>query len=382
VADGISAPFIRHPIATSLLMVGILFVGIVAYPKLPVAPLPQVDLPTIQVSALLPGASPDTMASAVAQPLETQFAQMPGVSQMTSISTLGSTAITIQSDLDRDIDGASGDVQAAINAASGQLPKTLPSPPTYRKVNPSDSPILLLAATSDTLPLTTVDDDIETKLVPAISKMSGVAQVTVGGQQKPAVRIQLDPAKLVAKGLSLDDVRTPLSVATANGPKGMLDGATRSYTIYTNDQLTAAKPWNDVIVAYRSNGPLRVRDIGAAITGPQDTTQAAWADGKRGVFLVIFEQPGANVITTVDRILAALPQLEAGIPPSIKIFTLSDRTQTIRASVHDVQFALLRTIALVMMVIFLFLRSLRATIIPSISVPLALLGACALMWTA
>jgi HAE1 family hydrophobic/amphiphilic exporter-1 len=382
VADGISAPFIRHPIATSLLMVGILFVGIVAYPKLPVAPLPQVDFPTIQVSALLPGASPDTMASAVAQPLETQFAQMPGVSQMTSISTLGSTAITIQFDLDRDIDGASGDVQAAINAAGGQLPKTLPSPPTYRKVNPADSPILLLAATSDTLPLTTVDDDVETQLVPAISQMSGVAQVTVGGQQKPAVRIQLDPAKLVAKGLSLEDVRTPLSVATANGPKGMLDGATRSYTIYTNDQLTAAKPWNDVIVAYRSNGPLRVRDIGAAITGPQDTTQAAWADGKRGVFLVIFEQPGANVITTVDRILAALPRLEAGIPPSIKIFTLSDRTQTIRASVHDVQFTLLLTIALVVMVIFLFLRSLWATIIPSITVPLALLGACALMWTA
>ncbi len=381
-ADGISAPFIRHPIATSLLMVGILFVGIVAYPKLPVAPLPQVDFPTIQVSALLPGASPDTMASAVAQPLETQFAQMPGVSQMTSISTLGSTAITIQFDLDRNIDGASGDVQAAINAASGQLPKTLPSPPTYRKVNPADSPILLLAATSDTLPLTTVDDDVETKLVPAISQMSGVAQVSVGGQQKPAVRIQLDPAKLVAKGLSLEDVRAPLSVATANGPKGMLDGATRSYTIYTNDQLTAAKPWNDVIVAYRSNGPLRVRDIGAAITGPQDTTQAAWADGKRGVFLVIFEQPGANVITTVDRILAALPQLEAGIPPSIKIFTLSDRTQTIRASVHDVQFTLLLTIALVVMVIYLFLRSLWATIIPSITVPLALLGACALMWTA
>jgi HAE1 family hydrophobic/amphiphilic exporter-1 len=382
VEGGISAPFIRHPIATSLLMVGILFVGIVAYPKLPVAPLPQVDFPTIQVSAVLPGASPDTMASAVAQPLETQFAQMPGVSQMTSISTLGSTAITVQFDLDRDIDGASGDVQAAINAASGQLPKTLPSPPTYRKVNPADSPVLLLAATSDSLPLTTVDNYVETQLVPQISQMSGVAQVTVGGQQKPAVRIQLDPAKLVAKGLSLEDVRTPLSVATANGRKGILDGATRSYTIYTNDQLTAAKPWNDVIVAYRNNGPLRVRDIGAAVTGPQDTTQAAWADGKRGVFLVIFEQPGANVITTVDRILATLPQLEAGIPKAIHIFTLSDRTQTIRASVQGVQFTLLLTIALVVMVIFLFLRSLWATIIPSVTVPLALLGACALMWTA
>jgi HAE1 family hydrophobic/amphiphilic exporter-1 len=363
-------------------MVGILFVGIVAYPRLPVAPLPQVDFPTIQVSAVLPGASPDTMASAVAQPLETQFAQMPGVSEMTSISTLGSTAITIQFELDRDIDGAASDVQAAINAAGGQLPTDLPSPPSYRKVNPADSPILLLAATSATLPLTDVDDAVETMLVQQISQVSGVAEVTIGGQQKPAVRIQLDPAKLVAKGLSLEDVRAQLSVATANGPKGMLNGPTRSLTIYTNDQLTQAEPWNDVIVAYRNNGPLRVRDIGAAITGPQDTTEAAWADGKRGVFLVVFAQPGANVISTVDHIMKVLPQLEAAMPPSIRIFTLSDRTQTIRASVSDVQFTLLLTIALVVMVIFLFLRSLWATIIPSITVPLALLGACALMWVA
>jgi HAE1 family hydrophobic/amphiphilic exporter-1 len=301
---GISTPFIRHPIATSLLMVGILFVGIVAYPKLPVAPLPQVDFPTIQISALLPGASPDTMASAVAQPLETQFAQMPGVAQMTSISTLGSTAITVQFDLDREIDGAASDVQAAINAASGQLPKDLPSPPTYRKVNPADSPILLLAATSESLPLTEVDDEVETKLVPQISQIDGVAQVTIGGQQKPAIRIQVDPGKLVVKGLSLEDVRTQLSSATADGPKGTLNGKTRAYTIYTNDQLTQTKRWNDVIVAYRNNGPLRLRDIGAAVSGPQDTTQAAWADGKHGIFLVIFEQPGANVITTVDHILA------------------------------------------------------------------------------
>jgi HAE1 family hydrophobic/amphiphilic exporter-1 len=382
VEGGISAPFIRQPIATSLLMIGILFVGIVAYPRLPVAPLPQVDFPTIQVSALLPGASPDTMASAVAQPLETQFAQMPGVSQMTSISTLGSTAITVQFELDRDIDGAASDVQAAINAAGGQLPKNLPSPPSYRKVNPADSPILLLAATSATLPLTDVDDSVETMLVQQISQVSGVAQVTVGGQQKPAVRIQLDPAKLVAKGLSLEDVRAQLAVATADGPKGMINGPTRSLTIYANDQLTAAEPWNDVIVAYRDNGPLRVRDVGAAVSGPQDTTEAAWADGKRGVFLVVFGQPGANVITTVDHIMKVLPQLEAAMPPSIKIFTLSDRTQTIRASVSDVQFTLLLTIALVVMVIFLFLRSLWATIIPSITVPLALLGACALMWIA
>ncbi|MFI5010858.1 MAG: multidrug efflux RND transporter permease subunit [Hyphomicrobiales bacterium] len=379
---GISAPFIRHPIATSLLMIAILFVGIIAYPRLPVAPLPQVDFPTIQVSASLPGASPDTIASAVAQPLETQFAQIPGVAQMTSTSSLGSTAITIQFDLDRNIDAAANDVQAAINAAGGQLPKNLPSPPTYRKVNPADSPILLLGATSDTLPLTEVDDNVETKLAQQISQITGVAQVSVGGQQKPAIRIQLDPAKLVAKGLSLEDVRTPLSVATVDNPKGTIDGRTRSFTIYTNDQLTRSKDWNDIIVAYRNGAPLRVRDIGQAVTGPQDTRQAGWADGKRGVILVIFKQPGANIIETVDNIMAALPRLRAAMPTAIDIFTLSDRTQTIRASIKDVQFTMLLTIGLVVMVIFLFLRSLWATIIPSVTVPLALLGACALMWVA
>jgi HAE1 family hydrophobic/amphiphilic exporter-1 len=377
---GISTPFIRHPIATSLLMVGILFIGIVAYPLLPVAPLPQVDFPTIQVSAQLPGASPETMASAVAQPLETQFAQIPGVSQETSISTMGSTAITVQFDLDRNIDAAANDIIAAINAAGGQLPKNLPSPPTYRKVNPADSPILLLAATSDTMTLPEVDDIVETKLVQQISQLSGVAQVFVGGQQKLAVRIQLDPAKLVAKNLSLEDVRGPLSTATTDSPKGSIDGPKRAYAIYDNDQLTSAAPWNDVIVAYRNGGPLRVRDIGQAVVGPQDAKQAAWADGKRGIFLVIFGQPGANVIKTVDRITAELPRLKLAIPPAIHIFTLSDRTQTIRASVEDVQFTLLLTVVLVVMVIFVFLRSVWATIIPSITVPLALLGASSLMW--
>jgi HAE1 family hydrophobic/amphiphilic exporter-1 len=377
---GISDTFIRHPIATSLLMVGVLFTGLVVYPRLPVAPLPQVDFPTIQVSASLPGASPLTIASAVAQPLETQFAQIPGVAQMTSTSALGSTAITIQFDLDRNIDAAANDVQAAINAASGQLPKNLPSPPTYRKVNPADSPILLLGVTSDTLPLTEVDDNIETKLAQQISQIAGVAQVSIGGQQKPAIRIQLDPAKLVAKGLSLEDVRIPLSVTTVDNPKGTIMGPTRSFTIYTNDQLTQSKDWNDVIVAYRNGAPIRVRDIGQAVTGPQDTTQAAWADGKRGIVLVIYKQPGANVIDTVDRINAELPRLQATMPPAIRIYTLADRTLTIRAAVKDVQFTLLLTIALVVMVIFIFLRSLWATIIPSITVPLALLGACAVMW--
>jgi HAE1 family hydrophobic/amphiphilic exporter-1 len=379
---GISHSSIKFPIGTSLMMVGILFVGIIAYPKLPVAPLPQVDFPTIQVSASLPGADPTTMASSVAQPLETQFAQIPGVSQMTSTSLLSSTSITIQFDLDRNIDAAANDVQAAINAAGGQLPKNLPSPPTYRKVNPADSPILLLGATSDTMPLTEVDDQIETKLSQRISQISGVAQVSVGGQQKPAIRVQIDPAKLVAKGLAMEDIKGPLSIATVDNPKGTLEGNTRAYTIYTNDQMTAAKDWNNAIIAYRDGAPLRVSDIGTAISGPQDTTQHAWADGKPGIFLVIYKQPGANVITTVDTILKQLPQVKASLPPGINITTLSDRTQTIRAAVTDVQFTLLLTIGLVVMVIFIFLRNVWATIIPTVTVPLALLGACAAMWIA
>ncbi|MES5482741.1 efflux RND transporter permease subunit [Bradyrhizobium sp. INPA03-11B] len=379
-SDGISAPFIRFPIGTSLLMAGILFVGLVAYPLLPVAPLPQVDFPTIQITASLPGGSPETMASSVAQPLERQFAQIPGIAQMTSTSYLGTASVTIQFDLNRSIDGAANDVQAAINAASGQLPKNLPSPPTYRKVNPADAPIMLLSATSDTLPLTTVSDSVDAQLAQQISQISGVAQVIIGGQQKPSVRVQIDPAKLVAKGLSLEDVRAAINIATVDSPKGNIDGATRAYTIYANDQLLTAEPWNNVIIAYRNGGPLRIRDIGQAVTGPEDAKQAAWANGKRGVFLVIFKQPGANVIDTVDKIKAALPRLVAAIPPAVKIEVISDRTTTIRAAVEDVQFTLLLTIFLVVMVIFAFLRSFWATVIPAVTVPLALLGACALMW--
>jgi HAE1 family hydrophobic/amphiphilic exporter-1 len=379
-SEGISAPFIRYPIGTSLMMAGILFVGLVAYPLLPVAPLPQVDFPTIQITATLPGGSPETMASSVAQPLERQFAQIPGIAQMTSTSYLGTAAVTIQFDLNRSIDGAANDVQGAINAASGQLPKNLPSPPTYRKVNPADSPILLLSATSDSLPLTTVSDAVDAQLAQQISQISGVAQVTIGGQQKPSVRVQVDPAKLVAKGLSLEDVRSQIAITTVDSPKGNIDGDTRAYTIYSNDQLLDAKDWNDVIIAYRNGGPLRIRDIGKAVTGPEDAKQAAWANGKRGVFLVVYKQPGANVIDTVDKIKSLLPRLVAAIPPAIKIEVISDRTQTIRAAVSDVQFTLLLTIALVVMVIFIFLRSFWATVIPTVTVPLALLGACALMW--
>src|SRR6059058_3540385 len=378
--SSISALFIRYPIATSLLMAGILFVGLVAYPLLPVAPLPQVDFPTVQVTAQLPGASPETMASSVAQPLERQFAQIPGIAQMTSTSYLGTASVTIQFDLNRSIDGAANDVQGAINAASGQLPKNLPSPPTYRKVNPADSPVLLLSATSDALPLTAVSDAVDAQLAQQISQISGVAQVIIGGQQKPSIRVQVDPAKLVAKGLSLEDVRTQIAITTVDSPKGNIDGEKRAYTIYANDQLLDAKDWNDVIIAYRNGGPLRIRDIGRAVAGPEDVKQAAWADGKRGVFLVIFKQPGANVIDTVDRIKAQLPRLIAAIPAAIKIKIISDRTLTIRAAVEDVQLTLAITIVLVVMVIFIFLRSVWATIIPSVTVPLALLGACALMW--
>jgi hydrophobe/amphiphile efflux-1 (HAE1) family protein len=377
---GLSAPFIRRPIATTLIMVAVLLVGLVAFPSLPVAPLPQVDFPTITVSASLPGASPETMATSVAQPLERQIAQIPGVSQMTSTSSLGATAITAQFDLNRNIDAAANDVQAAINAAAGQLPKDLPSPPTYRKVNPSDTAILILSVQSDVAPVIDVDDAAENILAQHLSQISGVSLVRVGGQQTPAIRIQIDPAKLVEKGLQLEDVRAQIGIATVDSPKGAIIGPKQTFTIQDNDQLTQAKNWNDVIIAYRNGAPVRVRDIGQAVAGPQDTTQAAWSDGKPGVFLVVYKIPGANVINTVEAIKSTLKSLQASIPPTIHVSILSDRTTNIRASVHDVEVTLALTIALVVMVIFVFLRSIRATIIPSVTVPLALLGACALMW--
>ncbi|MGA8228193.1 MAG: efflux RND transporter permease subunit, partial [Xanthobacteraceae bacterium] len=377
---GISTPFIRRPIATSLLMAGVLMIGAVAYPLLPVAPLPQVDFPTIQVTAQLPGADPVTMASSVTAPLERQFAQIPGVTQMTSSSTLGNSAITVQFDLNRNIDGAAQDIQTAINAAGGQLPKTLPSPPTYRKVNPADAPILVLALHSDALPITVVDDYAENILVQNISQIPGVAQVSVNGQQKPAVRIQVDPEKLASMGLGLEDVRAVIANATTDSPKGSIDGATRTFTIYDNDQLLSAEPWNDVILTYRNGAPVRIRDIGRAVDGAENNRIAAWANGKPAILLAVLKQPGANVIETVDRIKALLPQLQAAIPTAVKVDVLSDRTTTIRASVGDVQFTLILTVVLVVFVIFIFLRSFWATAIPSVTVPLALIGSFALMY--
>ncbi|WP_219209950.1 efflux RND transporter permease subunit [Variovorax boronicumulans] len=388
----ISAGFIKRPIGTTLLALAILLVGAAVFPLLPVAPLPQVDFPTIQVSATLPGASPETMASNVAQPLERQFSLIAGLSQMTSTSGLGSTQITLQFDLDRSIDAAALDVQAAINASTGQLPANLPSPPTFRKVNPADSPILILAVQSKTLPLTEVNDFADNILAQQISQIAGVGLVNIGGAQKPAVRVQVDPARMAALGMSLEDVRGVIATATVNAPKGTIDGPNQSFTVYTNDQLLKAAPWNDLILAYRNGAPVRVRDIGVAVDAPENAKIAGWAyagagaakDGTvqdgRSIVLAITKQPGANVIETVDRINAALPRLKASIPPTVEVNAIIDRTQTIRASVKDVEFTLLLTIALVVAVIFVFLRNVPATLIPSVTVPLALLGTVAVMY--
>ena len=376
----ISEPFVRRPIATSLLMGGIFLVGLVVYPLLPVAPLPQVDFPTILVTAQLPGASPETMASSVAQPLEHQFAEIPGLSQMTSTNVLGTTQITLQFDLDRNIDAAAQDVQTGIDAAGGQLPKNLPTPPTYRKVNPAESAILFLAVHSDVLPVTTVDDYAENILAQQISQIPGIAQVAIGGQQKPAVRVQIDPIKLAAVGLQLEDVANVISTATVDAPKGSINGPKRSLTIYDNDQLLKAKPWNDVVVAYKNGAPVRIRDIGVAVDGPENTLLTAWQNGRRGILLLIYKQPGANVIEAEQRVEALLPHALASVPPSIKVETVANRTTTIQAAVHDVEFTLALTIALVVMVIFLFLRNAWATIIPGVTVPLALLGTAAMMY--
>ena len=376
----ISEPFIRRPIATSLLMGALALVGIVAFPLLPVAPLPQVDFPTILVQAQLAGASPDTMASTVASPLERQFGQISGVTQMTSTSVLGATSITLQFDLNRNVDAAAQDVQAAITAAGRQLPTTLTSPPTYRKVNPADAPILILAAHSDTLPLTTVDDFADTVVAQRISQVTGVAQVIIGGEQKPAVRVQVDPAKLQTRGLTLEDVRGVLAVANSDASKGSINGVRQSFTIAANDQLVKAQDYDNVIIAYRNGAPIRVRDIGQAVAGPQDVNIAALSGDQPAVILLVFKQPGANVIDTVDQIKAAMPGLAAVIPPGMHLDTIVDRTQTIRASVQDVEYTLMLTICLVVMVILLFLRNFWATLIPSITVPLALLGATAVMF--
>ena len=376
----ISRPFIERPVATTLLMAGLALIGIAAWPFLPVAPLPQVDFPTILVSAQLPGASPEIMASSVAQPLETQFSQIPGMAQMTSSSVLGTMQITMQFDLDRNIDAAAQDVQSAIDAAAGYLPKNLPTPPSYRKVNPADSAVLILAVHSDVLPITQVDDYAETVIAQQLSQLPGIAQVSVGGQQKPAVRIQVDPVKLAAVGLHLEDVANLITTASVDTPQGAITGARQNFAIYDNDQLLKAAPWNDVIVAYKNGAPIRIRDIGRAIDGAENTQVRGFQNGRTGVLLLVYKQPGTNVIDAVQRVKATLPRVMTSVPPSLKVDQLIDRTTTIKASVEDVEFSLLLAITLVVLVIFLFLRSFWATAIPGITVPLALFGTAALMY--
>jgi hydrophobe/amphiphile efflux-1 (HAE1) family protein len=376
----ISAPFIQRPIATSLLMAGVLLVGIISFPLLPVAPLPQVDFPTIQVIGQLPGASPETMASSVATPLETQFGAIPGVSQMTSTSVLGTTTIVVQFDLDRNIDAAAQDIQSAITAAAGQLPKNLPTPPNYKKVNPSDSPILMYSVSSPVLPVTAVDDFAENVLAQQISRISGVAQVAIGGQQKPAVRIQVDPVKIASMGIQLEDIAGVIANATVDAPKGSFNGELHNFAIYDNDQLMEARPWNDIIIAYVNGAPVRIRDIGVAVDGPENDQMTAWQNGHPGILLQVFKQPGANVIDTVNRIKAMMPHALAAVPASVKVNLVMDRTITIDASVHDVELTLLLTFCLVVLVIFAFLRNAWATVIPGLTVPLSLFGTCAGMY--
>jgi hydrophobe/amphiphile efflux-1 (HAE1) family protein len=377
----ISEPFIRRPIATSLLMAAVGFLGIAAFPRLPIAPLPQVDFPTVQVTATLAGASAETMASSVATPLERQLGQISGVTEMTSFSALGATSVTIQFDLDRNIDLAAQDVQAAITAASKTLPQSMTTPPTYKKLNPADAPILVLAAHSDTLPLTLVDEYADSYLAQQISQVSGVAQVSIGGEQRPAIRIQVDPAKLAARGLTLEDVRGAIATATTDAPKGSLTSAETSFTIEANDQITDARQFDDVIIAYVNGAPVRVRDVGRAIAAATDRFSAAYYDNTPAILLSVYRQPGANVIDTVERIKTFLPKLSAVIPPAIRIDTVLDRTTTIRASVSDVEFTLVLTVVLVALVVLLFLRSTWATLVPAFTIVLSLLGAFATMYT-
>ncbi|OLB74959.1 MAG: acriflavine resistance protein B [Alphaproteobacteria bacterium 13_2_20CM_2_64_7] len=353
----ISEPFIRRPVATTLLMAALAFTGIVAYPFLPVAPLPQVDFPTIQVTATYQGASAETMASSVAAPLERQLAQIPGVTQLTSTSALGATTIVIQFDLNRNIDAAGQDVQAAITAASKTLPQNMTAPPSYKKVNPADSPVLMLSLRSDTMPVTAVDDYGDLFLAQQISQVPGVAQVSIFGDTTPSIRIQVDPAKLASMGITLEEIRSTLVASTTNAAKGTINTDKIGFTIAANDQITSAEQFNDVILAYRNGAPIRVRDVGQAVEAPVDRNVAAYQNNNRGIILAVFKQPGANVIDAVDQIKAQLPQLTARIPPAIKVETILDRTTTIRASVADVQFTLGLTVALVVMVVLLFLRS-------------------------
>src|ERR1700753_3993700 len=375
-----SRPFILRPVATSLLMVAILLAGGVAYEQLPVSALPEVDYPTIQVQTFYPGASPEVMASSVTSPLERQFGQIPGLTQMTSSSSGGGSSITLQFSLAESIDIAQQDVQAAINAAATFLPRDLPNPPIYSKVNPADAPILTLALTSTSLPLSKIEDLADTTLAQKISQITGVGMVSISGGQKPAVRIQANPTALASYGLSLEDLRTVLGQANVDQAKGVLENNRQAFTISSNDQLLSANDYKDVVIAYRNNAPVRLRDVANIVDSAENVKQAAWMNLSPAVIVNIQRQPGANIIGVVDRIKKVLPQMQAALPASVKVSVLTDRTETIRASVKDVQFEMILTVCLVVLVIFLFLRNLAATIIPSVAVPLSIVGTFAVMY--
>ena len=376
----ISRPFILRPVATTLLMVAILLAGAIGYRELAVSALPQVDYPTIQVRTFYPGASPDVMASSVTAPMERQLGQMPGLSQMTSVSSSGSSIITLQFSLDLSLDVAEQQVQAAINAGFTFLPRDLPAPPVYSKVNPADAPILTLALTSATLPLPQVEDLADTRFAQRISQLPGVGLVNISGGQRPAVRVLANPTALAAYGLTLEDVRAVIVAANVNQAKGTFDGPRRSYIIGANDQLFSSSQYKPLIVAYRNGAPVTLSDIADIVDDAENVNQAAWMNESPAVILNIQRQPGANVIEVVDRIKKLLPQLQASLPPAVKLSVLTDRTTTIRASVRDVQFELLLAVVLVVLVIFLFLRNLPATAIPSVAVPLSLVGTFGVMY--
>ncbi len=375
-----SRPFILRPVATSLLMAAILLAGLVAFTQLPVSALPEVDYPTIQVVTFYPGASPDVMATTVTAPLERQFGEMQGLSQMTSTSAGGVSVIVLQFNLSLGLDVAEEEVQSSINGGQTFLPSDLPVPPVYNKTNPADAPILTLAITSNSLPLSEVEDDIDTRLAPRLSQLSGVGLVSISGGQKPAVRVQVNPVVLSSYGLNMEDVRTALTQASVNSAKGNFDGPRQDYQIDSNDQITEANQYKDVVIAYSNGAPVFVKDVANVINGVENTKQAAWMNLSPAIILNIQRQPGANTITVVNEIRKVLPQLEANLPASIKVTTMTDMTTSIEASVHDVEFELMLTIALVVMVIFFFLRSLRATIIPSVAVPVSLIGTFAVMY--
>src|ERR1041385_4121713 len=374
-----SRPFILRPVATALLMAAILLAGAVAYKQLAVSALPTVDYPTIQIITFYPGASPEVVASAVTAPLERQFGQVPGLNQMTSTSSGGSSVIVLQFALNLNIDVAEQEVKAAITAAQTYLPKDLPAPPIYSKSNPADAPILTLALTSGAVPLSEVEDMADTRLAQKISQLPGVGLVSISGGQKPAVRVQANPTTLSSYGINLEDVRTALQQTSVNQAKGNFDGPQQSYQINANDQLLTSKDYSSVVIAYRNGAPVMLSDVASVVDDAENQKQAAGMNNVPAVILNVQRQPGANIIQAVDRIKRRLPQLKTALPASIEVAVLTDRTTTIRASVKDVQFELMLTVALVVMVIFLFLRTLSATIIPSVAVPLSLVGTFGVM---